>query len=56
MTMSMCTTEAIPFVQQGSVEGSGLYQEASSKYGILAQTGGLSWMSLHLIFCRNVSC
>lgn len=30
----MCTTEVVPFIQQGSVEGSGLPQEASAKYGI----------------------
>lgn len=35
MGMKVCTTEMVPMIQQGSVEGSGLSQEASAKHGIL---------------------
>lgn len=51
--MKMCTTDVVLFVQQGSVEGSGLDEEASAKYGITAQTCSFGVSFMHVVFCRN---
>lgn len=46
----MCTKDVVPFVQQGSVEGSGLYEQASTKYGITAQTYCFTISFMHVFF------
>lgn len=50
--MKMCTTDVVLFVQQGSVEGSGLYEEASAKYGITALLIRFGIGFMHVFFCR----
>lgn len=52
IAMKMCATDVVPLVQQGSVEGSGLYEELSANGTVLRPN--LQFRNkLYVIFCRN---